>query len=274
MLLVLAALSGLSAVWYVSRPAIVRSVARSNIGCDGHTQLLAAAIAMRYPKMELERFTLGGGLSHANVDSFGDCAQGFLTWYTQDPAPPMPLLVGSVPLQTLVLADQELNLLGRIQHRGWFSAEPLLAEHGAETPAWLVSYETSQSLSGRAVLIASMALVKFDRQQPAVAGLILIHSPRAHPWPSWTDSDGDGRYELTLDVRTYGRLPSGAFGITSTVTVASFELDEQGIPRPRQVPSDGSVLLWTPPDGQPVPVPADMPIEDSCGHLLPIPADF
>jgi hypothetical protein len=113
-----------------------------------------------------------------------------------------------------------------------------------------------------------------------VAGIIVVDTQQwrkqsTHLWPQWRDENGNGRAELAFVAFKYGRLPSGRMGVLSQETVAVFEWSAPGgVLVPRQIPDDGSFLVWTPEDGKAYEFSPDTVVEDLCRELLPVPEDF
>jgi hypothetical protein len=127
--------------------------------------------------------------------------------------------------------------------------------------------------------VFGFAVVRLGVDHDEIVAVILVDYSawargRARVCLEWRDADRHGQAELAL--MRYKRISPPTVGAAfSSETVAALAWDAPGgILRPRLLPNDGSVLVWTPEDGQPLVVAADEPLDPLLIRLLPLPPGF
>lgn len=271
----------LSSAWYALRPAVLIALARSSVGCNARTSLLAAAIDRLHPDSRPVRCVSLLDIEYVELVSQRRRTGGFVAWRTDKGIAESPRVTGAASeARQLILADGQFNLIGTMFANYWWADPRPVGDSGAPYGMTLLQFclcsgARSTTGSSTALDLRYRAVVRIVAQRPEVTGLIVASERGSTRLDfSWTDVDGNGQFELTVGVTTFGQRPDGSRGFISQQQVAIFDLDAQDVPHPRMLPSDGSFLLWTPPDGQPVPVPDDCSLDDFCCSLLPIPDDF
>jgi hypothetical protein len=127
--------------------------------------------------------------------------------------------------------------------------------------------------------VGSFGVVRLNADYNEIVAVILVdyspwvRSPVYHRL-EWRDAYGADRSELAV-VRYKRILPRTTGATSSSELVAAFVWDAPGgILRPRLLPEDGSVLVWTPEDGRPLVVAADEPLDPLLARLVPLPPGF
>ena len=274
----LVALLLLSAIWYAVRPGLTFALARSSIGCRARGVLFMAVLSRRFPELagaQIGAPYVGGSLSFTQGRSTG----GLIVWQTYAAHDPNALNAAQFPtVIRLGLADEHFEPRGHINVGPW-SEEPIVRPRvgqDANEIAFLLKYEyLSAYPSGAQPSLLSLAVVRIPGRQPELTGLVAVHAGTlTAPWPLWVDEDGDGRQEVIIRASATTFPRGGGPGRRVQQTIAVFDLDSRDVPHLRVPATNGAVLLWTPPDGQPVPIPEHQSADEFFCSLLPIPDDF
>jgi hypothetical protein len=120
------------------------------------------------------------------------------------------------------------------------------------------------------------AVIRLGGEANELVGLVAlvrsVPAGSAGAIPIWRAEDEDGPLEFVFVPTS---LTSAGWPNLRGEAVAVFEWTEPGgVLRPRVVPDDGSMLVWTPPDGRPYRFPADKLVDEVCRELLPVPKDL
>lgn len=272
----------LSIAWHGLRPYLVRGLARSSGGYAARERLIAAALRDLYPRFPIADRRYGG-----YVWSFRGPSSGLVIWQTQPETEALETGQQARPPK-YVFVDERLAYIGRVH-----SANPPLAALPADWDGD-GKFEITMNYSPVVELLRttrtmgpwptrSLRAWALFRPAPTaneVAGIIVVDLQQ---WqtrntlmrPQWRDENGDGRAELAFVASKYGTLPGRRMGVLSQETVAVFEWSAPGgVLVPRQIPDDGSFLVWSPEDGRLHEFSPDTVVEDVCRELLPIPNDF
>jgi hypothetical protein len=253
-------------VWRQVRPLLVQELARSSLGCEWRAGLIGAAVCAQYP--QLPAMDNGWG-----VQSWRTASSVGVFWRIRPPGPDGPSLGYGVADDTLVL-------------RGTVNTQEVVAipvpgdwDHDGRVEL-VTSFDALAGADPRPnANVRSFAVVRLGIDHNEIVAVILVdYSAWARNFPrlrlEWRDADGHGRAELAL--MRYTRIQPRTVGATfSSETVAVFAWDAPGgILRPRLLPDDGSVLVWTPEDGHPLVVATDEPLDPLLARLVPLPPGF
>jgi hypothetical protein len=102
---------------------------------------------------------------------------------------------------------------------------------------------------------AACGLIRLRQHTAVVTGVIVAPGISS----VWKDTNNDGELEIAF-------WTAPPFRVTTSI-----KLDRSGIPIPDALPTDGSVLVWTPPDGRPRPIPDRVEATEFFRQLLPLP---
>lgn len=111
-----------------------------------------------------------------------------------------------------------------------------------------------------------------------IAGIVRVgvaQLRRSSVYVVWRDEDRDGLEELVVRAAVFQPAPKGGPTLGSAETLAVLAWNHPGgVLRPVQLPDDGSVIAWTPADGQPHGIPVTAVVDEVCDELLPVPEGF
>jgi len=250
------ALLAASACWHLVRPALTLALARSSVG-SARSELLADALLQLYPDQ-----TGGDAGLLLPVQSSVLRRGRVVLWRTSRMQRVGNSWVTDVRQH---VADGDLRYLGSLRTD---SGVPVPCPDGFDaagglTLALMYSVEDPRS-SG---FLPACGIVRLLRQRADVTGVII--GPRSSVM--WKDADNDGACEIVF-WKFLGRRAGARTG--QFQVLASVNLDASGIPIAHGLPADGSVAIWTPPEGVPLPIPDDVNAEDFFRELLPLPAGF
>ncbi len=272
----LAAVLLASVAWHALRPYVTRGLARSSIGCDARAKLIAGAIDELYPRLRVR--ALGG---EPMLCSFRQGDQGGVSWLMDWEQLPPDQAAAARGLT--IVADLDLNYCGTLRSQAMIGDPQALP--GDWDQGGAVEVTVFATTAGERSYVFAMApsyfceywaVVRLGGEANELVGLVaLVRSVSAGSVveaPTWRDEDEDGTLEfvfvpvlLTSAVQTSSRGEA----------VAVFEWTEPGgVLRPRVVPDDGNMLVWTPADGRPHRFPADKLVDEVCQELLPVPEGF
>ena len=256
-----------SAGWRIVRPIMVNLVACSSVGCWARCDVIAAALRARYPEYPPE--AMGAGLA-----TLSSCrpAPGTVLWINDKEFQEQRASASNI----IQLADASLNHLGlfRLSPSRFYTSGPHADWDGdGRYEVTCCGYVDDNSW-----LLYQHMIIRLGMGSNEIAGLFIVdnsHTPQnTTTYALWRDEDGDGLNEYVIHRVTVRRLPKPKPWHGKPETVAVFEWDRPGgVLRPRVLPDDGSITVWTPPDGQPYEFPADAVVDDICQELLspPIP---
>ncbi|MEW6253616.1 MAG: hypothetical protein AB1716_23470 [Planctomycetota bacterium] len=246
-------------VWRLIRAPLRDHLARSSLGCERRGRLIGAALAARYPEHAPQLGGAGGFLrSWRRSDLCG------AHWQYAPPDKPLGPTAGHA------FCDENLVLHGRV-------AAPSAVPYYFRCGDWdgdgrmevALNVPTCRELSS--VSLGYMAVVRLGKDANEVVVLSLLCSPPRYYVQEFDGSEARTPVGWVLQGYTY----PGTGGTPQKGPRAVFRWDRPGgILVPYELPEDGSVLVWTPPGGVPLTVPADQPIEPLLEELLPVPEGF
>lgn len=268
----------LSATWYAVRPSLTFALARSSIGCRPRSALFMAVLSRRFPELaggQAGARHAGGSLLFAQGRSTG----GLIVWQAYTTSDSEASNAARIPTEIrLGLADERFEPRGHLLVSP-YSEDPIVRPRvgrDAADIAFLLQFDwPSAHGSSWHPPFLRFGVVRAPGRQPELTGLVAVNAGTlTDPWPLWRDDDGDGRAEVLIRASAVTYPRGGGLGHRVEQIIASLELDERDVPHLRAPPSSGAILLWTPPDGQPVPIPDDRSADEFFSSLLPIPDDF
>jgi hypothetical protein len=250
-----------SGVWHAVRPAVTLALARSSIGCYARNGLLAGALEHLYPQYPVAHYEIFDNL---RLGSYLLRAGSLVVWHSTQAGH-----VGAPEseVETRVnVADDRLRYLGSLRDIEPMGVRPEgFDARGGVT--FVAVYEAAEPNAPSSDAGLSLAVLRFAPPSAEVAGLV-VHDGN---WLDWADTDADGTTEFVLGriVRRRAQSPKRQYQVQ-----AVFKLDDNGVLFPYDVPPDKGVRFWTPPDGRPVPIPADVSAEEFFRTLAPWPDGF
>jgi hypothetical protein len=161
------------------------------------------------------------------------------------------------------VVDGDLRYLGSLRTQSGTLVPCPAGFDAADGLTLALMYEIEDPLSGSSRYVPACGLVRLLGQRTEVTGVIIGPGRSA----CWKDTDNDGAFEIVF--WKFVRARPGQVQV-----MASVKLDPNGVPITDALPADGSVLVWTPPDGVPLPIPEDVKAEDFFRQLLPLPDGF
>ena len=263
----LAAVLLASVAWHALRPYVTRSLACSSLGCEPRAKLITGAIDELYPRPRA--YVLGG---EPMLRSFRQGDQGGVSWWLDwgqlrpDQA--------AVARGSIFVADRDVDYRGLLRSEAMMDPKALSADWDQDGTVEVTLFAFAPAEPG--YFCEYWAVVRLGVEANELVGLVaLVRSVPAGsvvPTCAWCDEDEDGTLEFVF---ARVRLASAGQPSSRGAAVAVFEWTEPGgVLRPRVVPDDGSMLVWTPPDGRPHRFPADKLVDDVCQELLPAPRDL
>jgi hypothetical protein len=270
LVILLPALALVCVTWHLVRPALVLALARSSLGCESRAGLVGAALHARYPQL----CAMYDGWWAVVVQSWRTANSAGVFWNIRPPGQP----VG--PSVSYGVADETLTLRGTVMTQylpissvpGDWDNDGRVELVTNFAPLTTTHFRSNASVPGSAILRLGI-----DHNE-IVAALLVDYSSLSRGSDSlqleWRAADGKGGAELLL--MRYTRAPSGTAGARmSSEVIAALDWDAPGgILRPRLLPDDGSVLVWTPKDGHPLAVAVDEPLDPLLVRLVPLPPGF
>jgi hypothetical protein len=232
--------------WHIVRPWVLTAAARSSIGCEPRSQLIAHVLGSLHP----EYFQ----------------TPGYYLWSTCGKRARVVVLYAS-----------------RGSENHCFFADDSLSAIGVLRSVYLSDHPDDMDADGRIEVIAQSGVYSTGPLRSAVVRLgpssnellgVATHLRQRPPglWAAWRDEDGDGSVEFVL------LSPPAPGAVTSTQpwhveAAAVFEWTAPGgVLRPRYMPADGSVIFWAPPGGRPVPFASDESLGSVMDRVLAEPA--
>ncbi|HUU98407.1 MAG TPA: hypothetical protein VM487_21955 [Phycisphaerae bacterium] len=264
----LAAVLLASVAWHAFHPYVIRALARSSVGCEARVELIAGAIDELYPRQRVR--VLGG---KPMLRSYRQGDRGGVSWLMDwgrlrpDQAAVAPGLAA--------VGDLDLNYCGRLRSQA-MTGDPQALPGDWDQDGSIEVMPFAIAAAERGYWSVYWAVVRLGGKANELVGLVAIGSSTAggaiQATPGWPDEHDDGTFEWV-----FATMPRpSADGTTSCAeAIAIFEWTEPGgVLRPRVLPDDGSMLIWTPASGRPYPFPADKLVDEVCQELLPVPEGF
>lgn len=263
-IVVLAALiAAIGAVWYFARPAAIRYAARKSLGLAPRTALIRDALNGIYPALPERR-------GEPYPQSFWEPSPGCATW----PLDPIMRYVGG---RRVFAPVRHVFIDGQLERYGSVKAEfPFISAPYADRSGRLVAAYRYNAATERTRLVDAICIIRLGPDTNEIVGIVAYD---ARPKRAiirgihcgWRDEDGNGSLEFILLTE---KVVKQASGVTAqTLAVFAWDADETAL-RALRVPSDGSLIFWTPPDGRPYVFPPTAVIDDICRELLPLPDGF
>jgi hypothetical protein len=257
-----------SVAWHTLRPYVTRSLARSSIGCDARAKLIAGTIDELYPRLRVRALS-----GKPMLCSFRHADQGGVSWLMDWQQLP-PDKAALAPGLTIV-ADRDLDYRGLLRSNAmsWLpQALPADWDQGGAVEVTLFAIPTGEP----SYFCQYWAVIRLGGEANELVGLVAlvgsVSAGSAGAIPIWRAEDEDGPLEFVFVPMS---LTSAGWPNLRGEAVAVFEWTAPGgVLRPRVVPDDGSMLVWTPADGRPYRFPVDKLVDDICQELLPVPEDF
>lgn len=260
-----------SSAWYLVRPHVVRELAQSNMGCPVRWVMLNEALRNTVPELADQ--------SNVLLSSYATPNRVALTRTTEDTSMRERDAAGQKFAFRIRLIDGELNPIGSVRSARAHWIGQLGDWDGDGTLEAVAGYHPLSFEQDPNMNLRGWAVLRIHEDVNQVAALVVMdrrpRSTRGSIRPFWQDEDGDGHTELVFCSYTWRRGRGGLPQIVALKTVAVFEWDiPGGVLRPRELPDDGSFLVWTPPDGRPFAFSPDVLTELMYRELLPVPDDF
>ena len=261
MIMLLVAASGV--IWHFVRPAAIRLAARKSLGLAPRTALIRDALNGIYdalPELPGEQYP----------HSFWKPSPGCATW----PLDPVMRYVGG---RRAFAPARHVFVDGQLEPHGSVKAEfPFISAPYADRNGRLVAAYRYNAATERTRLVNGICIIRLGADANEIVGIVAYD---ARPKPAiirgihcgWRDEDGNGSLEFILLNEKVVMQPSGV--TAQTLAVFAWDADETAL-RAVSVPSDGSLVFWTPPDGRPYEFPQSAVIDDICRELLPLPDGF
>ena len=257
-------IGAIGAIWHFARPAAIRLAAQRSLGLPARTALIRSALNEIYPPLPEDP-------GEQYPQTFWKPSPGCATW----PIDPTMKYNGG---RRAFAPARHVFVDGRLEPYGLVKAEfPFISVPYADRSGRLVAafrYNVAPALTGR---ISPICVIRLGPDTNEVVGIV-VHRTLTTPsaiWQvhhGWRDEDGDGTLEFVL---LGENLAKRTQFVTPTETLAVFRWDdEESALRMVRVPSDGSVVFWTPPAGRPYAFPQTAVIDDICRELLPLPDAF
>jgi len=259
----------LSGVWRLSFPILLHSLACSSIGNPYRDDLLAAELWRLYPSL----------YTHEKVKYRPS------HWLDPDPWVTWRSSIGTRPFGcgdvATWFADADLRLRGCVWDGSPDPDSGLTDAEGDGRPELTVSFffRTSRDLPRRDV--RRWAILRLGESHnellAAVSVQDVVSSFNSLLWLRgvWSNLDGEGSQEIVFGPARYERAKPGSVIRASTYKWAVLGWTQPGgVLRVIEVARPEKVLVWTPPDGQPLRVPANQPLEPLLDEVLPIPDEW
>lgn len=264
-LIVIAVGIGLCAIgWNAVLPWLELSTARSSLGLVTRSVLVDAVVRARYAATayEPELVQAMGGRTGRWVGA---------TW---------PVRTGAGDrsdafrrLNLWAVADETLAVRGTVASE--VACGPPFSDAGdwdGDGALEVITQDTSMWLAVRPSTVR-VAVLRLRSTHNELVGIIGLKqsltppgrsSPRAVLRPELADLGSDAHAELRAYDLTFTRQPNGQWGTVGRQRedVGIEWTAPGGVLRPRRLPEDGSVTLWTPPGGTPITFAPDTPIEE------------
>lgn len=255
-------IAAIGVVWHFTRPAVIRYAARTSLGLAPRTPLIRDALNRIHPTPPEQR-------RGQYPQTFWNPPAGCATW----PIDPVMQYRGGrvfVPARH-IFVDGRLDQCGLVRSEWPFVSAPHTDRNGH-----LVTVFRYNAVVSQRVVVAS-ALIRLGPKTNEIVGLFAIDMRSKKPGirqihPGWRDEDDDGILEFVVLEQKFASTPQVR---TYSETLAVFRWNgAQTALQVVRVPSDGSVVFWTPPDGRPYEFPRTAVIDDICRELLPLPDGF
>jgi len=252
----LALLLAASAAWHWLRPPLIRVLARSSLGCDVRAPLIQAALRdvcqdRPPPDSTTIRSVFGPG-------------QPVVAWTSP--------MFGTAPSGTVAaswpyhFADDKFTPIGKLYVPDFINFDWFGDWDGDGQPEALPGFYRQPTLV--------WVLVRVRRSLNEVAAIIEYDPIRMRAsgmGPHWTPPDQGGLYDLIFWRRLRTPAATGVSTMWPTESVARFAWTAPGgILIPQLLPDDGSIRVWTAPDGQPYVFDPNEPVWDVVNRLLPL----
>lgn len=252
------------AAWHFVRPVAVYHAARSSLGIPARTALLDAAINRTRPDLAIRTSF------EQYVKTYWIPPAGVATWLID------PIMKYSAGRRILVPA-RHVFVDGCLDQCGQASSEfPFISAPYTDRDGRLIAvFQYAATVSQRVVI--ARALIRLGPKTNEIVGLFAIDTPSKPSGPrqihsGWRDEDNDGIPDFVVLEKKFASKPqAGAWA--ETLAVARWNSAQTAL-RLVRVPSDGSVVFWTPPDGERFEFPRTAVIDDICRDLLPLPDGF
>ncbi len=236
-----------SGLWYAIRRPLAFALARSGVGCPGREPFIGAVLPLLYPDLTDGKTAFIWGSSVLRRGRV-------VIWQSTAPT-------NSSDVRRH-LADRDLHYLGSIRTTAMIY--PCPNGYGDDDGVTLgVIYTAYRELGNSTQSAPACGIVRLRQHRAEVAGVLTGPGVGA----TWKDTDNDGAPEIT-----FWRVVRGA--APRFQVVAAVKLDRDSVPLRDSLPSDGSILAWTPPDGIPVPIPDGVEATEFFQQLLPLPPTF
>ncbi len=261
-----------SLAWHGLHARVLRGLARSSVGCDARAKLIAGAIDELYPR---QRVYVSDG--EPILNSYRQGNQGGVCWVIslETPSCEQPTAARGVGM----VADLDLNSRGLVHLRTMRWGIPAPPGDWDGDGAFEVSsicIPTGDAFRNPSTYHLYWVVIRLGRESNEIVALAAVrHDVPANtvgPLAIWQDESGDGIANWVLVTARYS---ANQQELSPFERLGIFEWSEPGgVLRPRVVPDDGSMLVWTPPSGHPHRFPADKLVDDVCRELLPVPEGF
>jgi hypothetical protein len=143
---------------------------------------------------------------------------------------------------------------------------------------WEIATQFGAERGTRQFLFASSrwAIVRLDGNRAELLAVAWVNDRRFNREstiidPMWQDEDGDGMRELSLLGVTAAPGQGGRPSLQHKVLASLDWTGVGGVMVPAHLPDDGSIRVWTPPDGRPIRFSADEDIEPLLDRVFPVP---
>jgi hypothetical protein len=239
LLLAVIAVVTASGFWHAIRPAVTLALARRSVGCPGRELFLGWVLGAINPGMA-ENVTPAWSFR---------LRRGGVAYL-------------SVSGQESLFFDERLQRIGSVSFFGRADPDPDGFDDDGSLKL-VLPFMAYRTLGASAQSSAACGIIRLRQRRAEVVGVVMGPGSGA----IWKDADNDGVPEIVF-------WQSARTRPIRLQIAASIKLDRNGVPLKDALPSDGSVLVWTPPDDRPVFIPDGVAATEFFQQLLPLPPTF
>jgi len=238
---VVAGVAVLSVVWRAVHDRVLVAVASSSVGCLGREGLIEAAMRVRNPALP----TGAEFRSFRNDDSGGVIMRSLVPLSEIETAPDWP---DGYYEGLLTIADAGFRIRGRLVG-GVSKHRPVDVDGDGR---WEVIVHVGGPTIAESDGDDYFLVLRLGERSNEIVFLARVrHSDGASYRCAWVRSEASGRLELHFIEPTRTMTPVPRSLRWPSRAVAIFAPDAAGVLRPRLMPLDDSIVVWSPADGQP-----------------------